>query len=65
MKLFTEHPNSVGETYLEHMWFALRYSFKLCLCSIASLIHAFFPFLFTTWTSQKIEYLNAWVKTRD
>ncbi len=65
MKLFIEHPNSVGETYLEHMWFALRYSFCLCKCTFAALIHAFFPFLFTTWTSRKIEYLNVWVKTRD
>lgn len=65
MKFFTEHPNSVDETYLQHMWFALRYSFKLCLCCIAAFIHAFFPFLFTTWTSRKIEYLNKWVHTRD
>ena len=64
-KLFTEHPASVDETYLQHMWFAVRYSVKLLLCSIAALFHAFLPFLFVTYVSKKIEYLNSWVKQRD
>ena len=64
-KLFIEHPASVNETYLQHLWFAVRYSAKLLLCSIAALFHAFFPFLFTTYASRKIEYLHRWVKTRD
>lgn len=64
MNLFTEHPASVNESYLKHMWFALRYSFKLCLCAATSFIHAFFPFLFTTYASQKVKYLCSWVNTR-
>lgn len=64
-KLFTEHPGSVNESYLKHMWFAVRYSLQLGLCFGAAMIHAFFPFLFTTYCSKKVEYLNKWVKTRD
>ena len=63
--LFTEHPNSVNETYFEHMWFAVRWSFKLGLCCLAGLVHAFFPFMFETYGSKKVAYLNKWVKTRD
>ncbi len=35
-RLFTEHPQSVDETYFEHMAFAGRFSFKLFLCSLCS-----------------------------
>ena len=31
MNFFTEHPESVGETYLEHFFVAIRFSFKLFL----------------------------------
>ncbi len=65
MKFFTEHPATVNETYFKHMGFALRYSWRIFLCSAAALIHAFFPFLFTTYASKKIKYLNKWVKVRD
>ena len=65
MKLFTEHPASVNETYLQHMWFAVRYAFQFGQCMIAACIHAVFPFLFTTYCSEKVAYLHKWVKTRD
>ena len=63
--IFTEHPRSVNESYLQHMAFALRYSFCLFACSIAAFIHGFLPFMFTTYASKKIEWLVTWVKTRD
>ncbi len=43
MNFFTEHPESVGETYFEHFFVAIRFSCKLFLSSIAALIHAFIP----------------------
>lgn len=64
-RLFTDHPSSVNETYLEHMWFALRWSFKLGLCCGAGLVHAVFPFMFKDYGSSKVGQLNDWVKTRD
>lgn len=45
--IFTEHPNSVGETYLQHLRFACSFGINLFLGSFACFIHAFFPFLFT------------------
>ncbi|MDH3472673.1 MAG: DUF6356 family protein [Rhodospirillales bacterium] len=45
-RAFTEHPASVGETYLEHMGMALSFALRLLLGSLACLLHAFLPFLF-------------------
>jgi hypothetical protein len=42
--LFTDHPHSVGETYIEHFMVALRLSFKLGLASMMQCIHAICPF---------------------
>jgi len=64
-ELFTDHPTAAGETYFEHMWFAVRYAFQLGLCTMAAIIHSIFPFLLTTYCSKKIAYLNEWVKNRD
>ncbi len=36
----------MGESYIEHMFFALRFSLKMLLGSIACFLHAFFPFTF-------------------
>lgn len=63
--LFTKHPKSVNETYLQHMRFSLKYSFKFILCAIAAFVHAIFPFLFTNYASKKVEYLIKWAKTRE
>ena len=43
--LFTKHPRSVGETYIEHFVVATRLSFKLSIASMMQLMHAFFPFV--------------------
>jgi hypothetical protein len=45
-RAFTEHPASVGETYLEHMGMALSFALRLLLGSLACFLHAFLPFLF-------------------
>lgn len=44
-KLFLEHPRKVDESYLEHAWFALRFSGQLALAAGAALVHAFVPAL--------------------
>ena len=46
--LFTDHPASVDETYLEHMGMALSFAKPLFTATIACLIHAFLPFLFVS-----------------
>ena len=42
--LFLTHPQSVDESYLEHMAFAGKFSGKLFLAAGAALIHAVLPF---------------------
>lgn len=42
-KSFIEHPNSVGESYIEHGIIASKLSFKFLAFSIAELIHAIIP----------------------
>ena len=44
--VFMEHPNSVGENYVEHMGQAMSFALPLFLAAFACLAHAFLPFLF-------------------
>ncbi len=46
MKLFTEHPRSVGENYFQHMASAATFSVRMFAGAICCLLHALFPFLF-------------------
>ena len=45
-RLFTDHPASVGESYAEHLRFALWFAFWLAAAAGAALAHAVLPFLF-------------------
>lgn len=44
--LFTDHPSSVGEGYVEHMGQAMSFALPLFVAAFACLAHAFLPFLF-------------------
>ena len=55
--LFREHPESVGETYLEHMRVALGFSFVMTRAAACCLVHAFLPFLFQRTGSSAVEQL--------
>ena len=57
-RLFTEHPQSVDETYLEHMRFAAGFSGRLFLAAGAALVHAFLPFLFEKTASSMISTMH-------
>ena len=58
MKLFTEHPESVGESYLEHMGVAAGFGGHLLVASMACFVHAVFPFLCTKTGSGIITKLH-------
>lgn len=45
-RLFSEHPASVGETYLQHMGQAARFGTRLVFAGLACLVHSLFPFVF-------------------
>ena len=58
MKLFTQHPASVGESYAEHLVAATGFSARLLLAGVICLVHAVFPFLFEKTGSQMISALH-------
>jgi hypothetical protein len=55
---FTEHPASVGESYLEHMGVAFSFGGRMILAGLACLVHGLFPFLFTRTGSRAIAELH-------
>jgi hypothetical protein len=55
---FTDHPASVGETYLEHLRVALGFAIRMWIGGAACLVHALFPFLCTRTGSDCIAELN-------
>jgi hypothetical protein len=44
--IFRDHPNSVNETYIQHLKFASAFGFQLIIGGIGCFIHAVFPFWF-------------------
>ena len=58
-QLFTEHPESVGETYWSHCGSALYFSLLMFTGAIACAMHAFVPFCFTESGSRRIRRLHA------
>ena len=63
--IFTKHPKEVGETYLEHMYNAVRYAFTFLLLSITALIHSIFPFLFTKTASCVVQEMAKHMEERE
>lgn len=67
--IFTKHPHSVGETYLEHMLFALKFGFGLLWGGVACIIHSVFTFWFqktgSTAALDSVEMFLKRMKTND
>lgn len=57
-RLFTRHPASVGETYLQHLRTALSFGIQMLGGGIACLVHSLLPFLFVRTASRCIEQLH-------
>jgi len=58
-RAFIDHPESVDETYLEHMAFAGKFSLRLFAAAFAALVHSVLPFLFEKTASTIIAELYA------
>jgi hypothetical protein len=56
-KAFTDHPASVGETYVEHMGTAWGFARTLALAAVACFLHGLLPFAFQTTASRRIRDL--------
>jgi Family of unknown function (DUF6356) len=58
MRIFTTHPHTVGETYLEHLESASHFGSRMIAAGVACMLHGLFPFLFVTTGSQTIRHLH-------
>ena len=61
---FTKHPKKVNETYFQHFFKAMSYSFIFFILTIKSFIHAIFPFLFEYSVSDKIKKIYSILEKR-
>jgi hypothetical protein len=57
-RIFIEHPESVGETYSEHLSVASWYGVRLLGAGLACMVHAVLPCLFVRTGSATIERLH-------
>lgn len=55
---FTQHPESVGETYFEHLSHACGFGVRMVLGGFACILHGILPFLFVKTGSKQIETLH-------
>jgi Family of unknown function (DUF6356) len=58
MRILTEHPASVGQSYSEHFVFATSVGGNMVLAGLACMIHGLLPFLFETTGSRTIARLH-------
>lgn len=63
-KAFTEHPETTGETYLQHLWFTAKMSGRFVYTSVVIVFHGLFPFLCVRTASNQIEQVYRIMKTR-
>jgi hypothetical protein len=57
-RLFREHPESVGESYLEHLFQASYFGMRMLVAGLACLVHAILPCLFKTTGRTAISELH-------
>jgi hypothetical protein len=55
---FTSHPESVGESYGEHLVTATSFGGRMTLAGIACMLHGLLPFLFVRTGSRTVSELN-------
>ena len=62
--LFTEHPDSIGESYVQHLLAATAFGLRMVLGGLACLVHAVLPFLFKETGSDCIADLHQRMSSR-
>lgn len=61
---FTEHPAAVGETYGQHFFAAMGFSFAMLRGALCCALHAVFPFLCVDTGSRAICELHERMVTK-
>lgn len=46
-RLFVDHPASVGESYVQHLFTASHFAVRMVIGGVACFLHGIFPFLCT------------------
>lgn len=63
-RIFINHPQSVDETYFEHMRFAGWFAARLLMAGAAAIIHAVIPCRFEKTASRMISQMHARLTSR-
>ena len=58
LKAFTQHPQTVGESYFEHLRSASGFAGTMAIGAMACLLHGLFPFAFQSSGSRRIRDLH-------
>ena len=58
LKAFTDHPRTVGESYLEHLRMAWGFAGGMALGALCCFVHGLLPFALTTSGSRRIGELH-------
>lgn len=58
MNPFTDHPDSVGESYGEHFGVATRFGARMIVGGLGAILHGVLPFLCTTTGSRTVDALH-------
>jgi hypothetical protein len=63
-RIFIQHPQSVDETYFQHMRFAGWFAGQLLGAGFAALVHAIIPCLFEKTAGNMIKNMHARIAKR-
>lgn len=64
LRAFTDHPATVGESYLGHLLAASRFGLRMLWAGFACLLHGIFPFWFVTTGSDAMCALHEEMSAR-
>ena len=62
--LFHDHPAKAGESYFEHMAFALGFSWRLVRAGLAAFAHGILPACCETTASSEVLAMNDEIRAR-
>jgi hypothetical protein len=63
-RLFHDHPAKAGESYFEHLAFALGFSWRLIRAGLAAFVHGLLPACFETTASSEVLAMNDEIRVR-
>ncbi|MFZ5719153.1 MAG: DUF6356 family protein [Pseudomonadota bacterium] len=61
---FTRHPQTVGESYFQHLLRAWSFAAAMAAGALACLVHGVFPFAFERSASRRVRDLHEQMATR-